>query len=61
MNFNTTTKGYLQIYTPLHRKNIAIEPITCVPNAFNSKEGFLELKPNEDYSLKIDLKVKTHA
>jgi aldose 1-epimerase len=37
--------NYLQIYTPPDRKSIAIEPMTCLTNAFNNKEGLIVLKP----------------
>lgn len=37
--------NFVQIYTPDHRKSIAIEPMTCVANAFNNKIGLIELKP----------------
>jgi len=61
MNFSTTNKSFLQVYTPINRKCIAIEPVTCAPNAFNNNDGLLELKPNENYAWNIDFKVKTHA
>jgi len=36
------------LYTPSHRKSIAIEPITGAPNAFNIPElGLKILQPNE--------------
>jgi aldose 1-epimerase len=61
MNFSTTNNGYLQVFTPLHKESIAIEPNTCAPNAFNTKEGLLELKPNKTHSWAIDFKVKTNV
>ncbi|MCS7004134.1 MAG: aldose 1-epimerase [Cytophagales bacterium] len=39
--------NYLQIFTPSHRNSIAIEPMTCSVNAFNTKEGLIVLKPSE--------------
>ncbi len=38
---------YVQVYTPTDRKTLAIEPMTCPANAFNSGEGLLSLKPSE--------------
>lgn len=35
--------NYLQLYTPPHRKSIAIEPMSCPPNALNSSEGLIHL------------------
>lgn len=38
---------YFQLFTPPHRKSIAIEPMTCVPDCFNNKIGFKTLSVNE--------------
>lgn len=38
---------YLQIYTPEHRKSIAIENLSAAPNAFNNGIGLKVLEPNE--------------
>jgi aldose 1-epimerase len=38
---------FLQIYTPPTRKSIAIEPMTCIPNAFNNKTGLISLAPGK--------------
>lgn len=43
--------NFLQVYTPPHRNSIAIEPMTCLPNAFNSERGFQELEPGETMEL----------
>jgi aldose 1-epimerase len=48
----TNKYNFLQIYTPEHRKTIAIEPMTCIPNAFNNKQGLIILQPGE--TIKID-------
>jgi aldose 1-epimerase len=37
---------YLQIYTPPHRKSIAIENLTSAPDSFNNGIGLLIIKPN---------------
>lgn len=39
--------NYLQVYTPKTRQSIAIEPMTCAPDAFNNGKGLIVLKPNE--------------
>ena len=41
---------YIQIYTPPHRKSIAIENLSGAPDCFNNNMGLLLLKPNQDYS-----------
>ena len=38
---------YLQIYTPPHRKSIAIENLSGAPDCFNNELGLLLLEPNE--------------
>lgn len=41
---------YLQVYIPSERNSIALEPMTCPANAFNSGEGLVILKPKDRYS-----------
>ena len=46
-------KGYnfIQVYTPPDRRSIAIEPMTCAPDAFNNKNGVFVLDPQESVEL----------
>jgi aldose 1-epimerase len=37
---------YLQIYTPPHRKSIAIENLTSAPDSFNNGIGLLVIEPH---------------
>ena len=46
----TSKYNYLQIYTPPHRKSIAIEPMSCAPDAFNNGLGLISLEPGESCS-----------
>ncbi len=46
---------YLQIYTPPHRKSIALEPLTGAPNAFNNQIGLNILMPKEKIMFTIQL------
>ena len=39
------TYPYLQIYTPPHRKSIAIENLSAIPDAFNNGVGLQVLQP----------------
>lgn len=48
--------NYLQIYTPPHRKSIAIEPMTCAPNAFNNEQGLIILGPFESVNTSFGIK-----
>ncbi len=43
--------NYLQIYTPPNRTSIAVEPMSCPPNALNSGDGLIILKPGESADL----------
>ncbi len=39
--------NFLQVFTPPHRKSVAIEPMTCNIDAFNNGDGLVRLKPSE--------------
>jgi aldose 1-epimerase len=45
--YNLGSYRYLQVYTPPHRKSIAIENLSSAPDAFNNKMGLLLLGPGE--------------
>ena len=47
--FQDAAFPYFQIFTPSHRKSIAIEPMTCNIDAFNNGEGLIVLKPGETW------------
>ncbi|MCB0593663.1 MAG: hypothetical protein H6557_26140 [Lewinellaceae bacterium] len=42
--------GYLQLFTPPHRNALALEPMSCNIDAFNSGEGLIRLEPGESAS-----------
>lgn len=42
--------NYVQIFTPPGRKSVAIEPMTCPTDAFNSKESLINLGQGETWS-----------
>ena len=42
--------GYLQLFTPYHRRSLAVEPMSCNIDAFNNGEGLLRLAPGEEAS-----------
>lgn len=44
---------YLQVYIPEHRKSIAIEPMSCAANAFNTLEDLVVLQPKEKFEATI--------
>jgi aldose 1-epimerase len=51
------TYKFLMVYTPdaisdlaRRRRSIAIEPMTCAPNAFRSRDGLIVLQPGESWS-----------
>ena len=39
--------NFVQVFTPPHRMSIAVEPMTCNVDAFNSKDGLTILNPSE--------------
>jgi aldose 1-epimerase len=50
--------NYMQIYTPPSRDFIAIEPMTCEPDVFNTKNGLIVLQPNESVDFTFGVKLK---
>jgi aldose 1-epimerase len=41
--------NYLQVYIPPARDSIALEPMTCPADAFNSGKGLIVLEPGQDF------------
>ncbi len=54
---STEEDSFLQIYTPLHKNTIAIEPTTGVSDSFNNGIGLKTLQPNETYRIGWNLKI----
>ncbi|MCX6180842.1 MAG: aldose 1-epimerase [Bacteroidetes bacterium] len=52
--------NFVQIYTPPSRDSIAVEPMTCMPDAFNNKHGLITLQPSEivNFSFGVELTMK---
>lgn len=48
---------YLQVYTPQHRKSVAIENLSAAPNAFNNGIGLIHLLPNNPVSFATSYRV----
>jgi aldose 1-epimerase len=48
---------YLQIYTPPHRKSIAIENLSAAPDSFNNKIGLTILEPGNSQSFAVRYKL----
>ena len=48
---------FLQLFTPPDRKSVAIEPMSCLANAFNNGIGLQTLEPNARFSWKISLQI----
>jgi len=49
---------FLQIYIPPHRKSIAIENLSALPDCFNNKIGLLLLEPEKQISFKTTYNIK---
>ena len=47
---------YLQIYTPPHRKSIAIENLSGAPDGFNNEMGVITLEPGQSALFKTSTK-----
>lgn len=56
--FPDASYPYLQIYTPPHRRSIAIENISGVPDAFNNGMGFITLEPDQSALFKTTYTIK---
>lgn len=50
-------KNYLQLYTPPNRNSVAIEPMSCISNAFNNEIGLQTLKAGQEYSWSVELEI----
>ena len=59
LRLQTPEDCYLQIYTPPDRQSIAIEPMTCIANAFNNGIGLKTVLPGEKYTWDINLNIST--
>ncbi|HEV3250727.1 MAG TPA: aldose 1-epimerase [Puia sp.] len=51
--FPESSYSYLQIYTPSHRKSIAIENMSAAPDCFNNKLGLLLLSPGNSQTFTV--------
>jgi aldose 1-epimerase len=49
----------LQIYTPPHRKSIAIENLSSAPDAFNNKIGLIELGPEDSHAFQTRYRIES--
>ncbi|ENZ4285709.1 aldose-1-epimerase [Citrobacter farmeri] len=54
---------WLQVYSgeKLNRQGLAVEPMSCPPNAFNSGTDLILLKPEEQHSLFFNIRGKKTA
>ncbi|GAC1448785.1 MAG: aldose 1-epimerase [Chitinophagaceae bacterium] len=55
--FPDASYPYLQIYTPGHRKSIALENLSAAPNAFNNNMGLLMLQPRYIHTFTVHYQV----
>ncbi|MGZ5255879.1 MAG: aldose epimerase family protein, partial [Flavitalea sp.] len=52
---------FFQIYSPDHRKCIALENISVAPDCFNNKLGLILLKPGETERFTVQYKIHLSA
>jgi aldose 1-epimerase len=50
---------YLQVYTPPHRKSIAVENLSSAPDSFNNHIGLIIAKPNEQFTFTTSYQIST--
>jgi len=55
---DTNSYPYVHLYTPKDRKSLAIEPMSCLPNAFNNEIGLKKVKKGESCSFYWGLLLK---
>ncbi|SCB80426.1 aldose 1-epimerase [Chitinophaga costaii] len=48
----------LQVYTPPHRRSIAVECLSGAPDAFNNKIGLVQLSPGESKTFRTTYKIR---
>lgn len=48
---------YLQLYTPKSRTTLAIEPMTCIADAFNNRVGLRELSSGGSYLFEASISI----
>jgi len=55
--FTDSNYPFLQIYTPDHRRSIAIENLSGAPNCFNNGMGLIKLEPQQSQSFQVTYQV----
>jgi aldose 1-epimerase len=50
--------NFIQVYTPSDRRSVAIEPMSCAPDAFNNHNGLFLLEPEESVSLVFGIRLE---
>lgn len=50
LSLSRTLFPFFQIFTPPHRQSIAVEPMTCLINAFENGEGLISVPPGGVWS-----------
>lgn len=58
MKLGETTEAFLQLFTPSEKTSIAIEPMTCSPDVFNTEDGLKVLQPGATFHWQVDLNFK---
>jgi aldose 1-epimerase len=61
MKLGETTDAFLQLFTPSEKTSIAIEPMTCSPDVFNTEDGLRILQPGAAFHWQVDLNFKKNV
>ncbi|MDX2301631.1 MAG: aldose 1-epimerase [Microscillaceae bacterium] len=49
--------NFSQVFSPPHRQSLAIEPMTCAPNAFNNQIGLIVLAPGATIGFEYQIQI----
>jgi len=61
MMLDNNADTFLQLFTPSGRNSIAIEPMSCSPDAFNNEDGLKVLLPEATFHWQVDLNFKLNG
>ena len=61
LEINEQTYPFCMLYTPPARDCIAVEPMTCAPNAFNNGHGIIDLDVKEILELTFSIGLTNHS
>jgi aldose 1-epimerase len=58
MSANSRQCPFFQVFTPPHGESVALEPMSCNVDAFNNREGLVELAPGKTWHTEMGIRFK---